>query len=116
VQSAAKCFAIGPRALGEIGSDPAKIESRFSIEFLIALGARMVGELGDLAERARSGDSQVSTLSVETVIGLGSAAERERFAQDLTAEIAKVVERHHREGSGAEPFRMLIAIHSHRVR
>src|SRR5688572_26532244 len=64
----ASSYVISPTALGEVASDPEREKDRLSAGYLIALAARIVGEVGDLVKRARAEDKDLATLSIDTVI------------------------------------------------
>lgn len=112
LQATAAAFAIGPATLGPLASDPSKMQDRFSLEYLIALGERLVGELSAMLPMAREGREPIPTLSIETIIGFESVEERATFARELTNEIARLISKYHREGAPvSEAYRLLLAVH-----
>lgn len=62
---------------------------------IVALAARIVREVGDLARRAEAADKRLATLALDTEIRFRSPAQRAAFADELTAAIAKLVSRYH---------------------
>jgi DNA-binding transcriptional ArsR family regulator len=93
--SSAKSFVVSPEALGLAAADPARSKDRLAASYLIALGARIVREVGDLWKRARQADKHLATLSVDTEIRFASPAERAGFTRDLTLAISELVSRYH---------------------
>jgi DNA-binding transcriptional ArsR family regulator len=96
----ASSYVVSPHALGPLAADPGRNSDRLSAGYLIALGARIVREVGDLWRRARQADKGLATLSIDTEIRFRSPAERAAFTQDLSRAIAGLVARYH---NGAEP-------------
>src|ERR1043165_6062021 len=50
----AASYVVNPSALGPIAADPDREVDRLSANYLVALGARMVREVGDLVRRAKA--------------------------------------------------------------
>jgi DNA-binding transcriptional ArsR family regulator len=112
VQASAASYVIGPQSLGPLASSPEKVNDRYSLEYLIAVGERLIGELAALLPQAREGPGAVPTLSVETRVAFQSVEERAAFARDLTNEIARLISRYHREDApSGEAFRLILAVH-----
>src|SRR5689334_21231247 len=64
----AASYVVSPSALGPVAADPHRVRDRLSASYLIALGARIVREVGDLVRRAREVGKRLATLSVDTVV------------------------------------------------
>ena len=99
----AASYVISPAALGAAAADPARSADRLSARYLIALGARVVREVGRLARRG-----EVATLSLDAELRL-SPEGRAAFAEELAALVAELASRHHDEAG--EPYRLLAAAH-----
>jgi DNA-binding transcriptional ArsR family regulator len=108
----ASSYVVSPHALGLLAADPGRSSDRLSAGYLIALGARIVREVGDLWRRARQADKGLATLSIDTEIRFRSPADRAAFTQDLSRAITSLVARYH---NGAEPggrlHRLVIVSH-----
>jgi DNA-binding transcriptional ArsR family regulator len=105
----ASSYVVSPAALGSIGADPARNNDRLSASYLIALGARMVREVGDLWRGARRRDRRLATLSVDAVIRFKSPADRAAFTTDLATAIAALAARYHDEGAPhGRPHRLVV--------
>jgi DNA-binding transcriptional ArsR family regulator len=99
----AASYVISPAALGAAASDPARSADRLSARYLIAVGARIVREVGRLA---RNGDA--ATLSLDAELRIRPEG-RAAFAEDLTRLVTELASRHHDEDG--EPHRLLAAAH-----
>ena len=94
----ASSYVVSPAALGPIATDPGAgffNTDRLSARYLIALAARIVREVSDLARRATEIDKRLPTLSIDTVIRFKSAADRAAFTNDLTNAVTSLVSRYH---------------------
>lgn len=108
--ASARSYVVSPTALGAIATDPERNEDRLSASYLIALGARVVQEVGELWTRARKHEKRLATLSLDTVVNFRSPAERAAFTGELTAAITSLTARYHDAGArGARPHRLLVA-------
>ena len=96
-------YVISPAALGAAAADPARTADRLSARYLIAVGARIVREVGRLARR---GD--VATLSLDAELRIRPEG-RAAFAEDLARLVTELASRHHDEAG--EPHRLLAATH-----
>ncbi len=67
---------VSPAALGALDPDPARSAGRLPARSLVALAARLVTEVGELARRADARGRQLATLGLDTEIAFASAAER----------------------------------------
>jgi DNA-binding transcriptional ArsR family regulator len=106
----ASSYVVSPAALGEAASDPAKASDRLSARFLIALAARMVREVGELARRAETSDKRLATLGIDTDISFRSPAERAAFTDELAAAVTRLVARYHDASApGSRPHRLVVA-------
>jgi DNA-binding transcriptional ArsR family regulator len=105
----AASYVVSPAALGASAPDPAAVGDRLSASYLVALGARVVREVGLLARRAERAGRRLPTLAVDAEIHFAGAEEQARFADELTAAVTRLVAAYHREGG--RPHRLVIAAH-----
>jgi len=111
--SSAKSFAVSPEVLGPAAADPARSTDRLAASYLIALGARIVREVGDLLRRAREADKHLATLSLDAEIRFASPADRAAFTRDLTRTVAELVSRYHdATAAGGRPHRLVVVSHA----
>jgi DNA-binding transcriptional ArsR family regulator len=108
----AASYVVSPSALGAVAADPNREIDRLSASYLIALGARVVREVGDLVRRARESGKRLATLAVDTEIRFRSAADRADFSNELTAAITRLVSKYHDESApGGRAHRLVIVAH-----
>jgi len=110
--ASAKSFVVSPEVLGDVAADPAKARDRLAASYLIALGARIVREVGDLWRRARQADKHLATLAIDTEIRFASPAARAAFTNDLTQAVAELVGRYHDAAAlGGRLHRLVVVAH-----
>lgn len=110
--ASANSFVVSPEALGPIAADPSRSRDRLAASYLIALGARIVREVGDLWRRARRAEKDLATLAIDTEIRFASAADRAAFTRELTQAVAELASRYHDASApGGRPHRLVIVSH-----
>jgi DNA-binding transcriptional ArsR family regulator len=110
--ASAQSFVVSPEALGPAAVDPARTTDRLAASYLIALGARVVREVGDLWRRARQADKHLATLSIDAELRFASAADRAAFTKDLTSAVTELVGRyHHAAAATGRSHRLVIVSH-----
>ncbi|HEX5071300.1 MAG TPA: helix-turn-helix domain-containing protein [Vicinamibacterales bacterium] len=108
----AASYVVSPGALGPVAADRNRAVDRLSSSYLVALGARIVREIGDLARRATDTGKRLATLAVDTEIRFRSAAERAAFSSELTDAITTLVARYHDASApGGRAHRLVIVAH-----
>jgi DNA-binding transcriptional ArsR family regulator len=108
----AASYVVSPSALGPAAADPGREMDRLSASYLIALGARIVREVGDLVRRASASGKRLATLAVDTEIRFRSPEDRAAFSHELTEAVAKLVSRYHDESApGGRSHRLVIVAH-----
>lgn len=108
----AHSYVVSPSALGPAASDPSRSRDHLSASYLVALGARIVREVGDLWRRARAADKRLATLAIDTEIRFRSAAERADFTAELTRAITGLVARYHDTAApGGRMHRLVLVAH-----
>jgi DNA-binding transcriptional ArsR family regulator len=108
----AASYVVSPGALGPVAVDPDREVDRLSASYLIALGARMVREVGNLVRRANATGKRLATLSVDTEISFRSAAARAAFSAELTEVVATLVSKYHDDTApGSRAHRLIFVAH-----
>ena len=108
----AAAYVVNPSAMGRVAVDPQREVDRLSASYLIALGARIVREVGDLVRRATEAGKRLATLAVDTEVRFRSPADRAAFSHELTAAIAKLVAKYHDASApGGRAHRLVIVAH-----
>lgn len=110
--ASAKSFVVSPEALGEVAADPAKAGDRLAASYLIALGARVVREVGDLWRRAREAHKHLATLAIDTEIRFASPEARVAFTGELARAVTELAARYHDTAApGGRPHRLVVVSH-----
>ncbi len=104
-------YALAPDVLGESSASTQSLD-RLSTSYLIALGARLVGEVGALARKAQAAGKPLATLSIDTELRFASPAQRAAFADELGAAVAHLAAKYHAEDApDGRPYRLVVASH-----
>ena len=108
----AASYVVSPGALGPVAADPSRDVDRLSASYLIALGARVVREVGALVRRANDTGKRLATLALDTEVRFRSASDRAAFSDELTAAIAKLVSKYHDASApGGRVHRLMVVAH-----
>ena len=108
----AASYVVSPGALGPVAVDPDREVDRLSANYLIALGARVIREVGDLIRRAHKTGKRLATLSVDTEVRFRSATDRAEFTNELTEAVAKLVSKYHDASApGGRSHRLVVVAH-----
>ena len=108
----AASYVVSPGALGPVAADPNREIDRLSASYLIALGARVVREVGDLVRRAKKAGKRVATMALDTEVRFRSATDRAAFSNELTEAITKLVSKYHDESApGGRAHRLVVVAH-----
>ena len=107
---AARRYLIDPGVLGGDGEDdPASFGDRFSAAYLLALGIRLVREVGGLRDRAEEEGLRLATVGADGRVRLSGPAAMEEFVEDLSRALTEVIARHDDPGPDSRPFRVVAA-------
>src|SRR5262245_54359 len=108
----ASSYVVSPEAMGPVAASPDRTTDRLAASYLIALGARVVREVGDLSRRAREAKKSLATLSVDTEVRFRSPADRAAFTSELTDAFTKLVAKYHDETTpGGRAHRLVLVAH-----
>jgi DNA-binding transcriptional ArsR family regulator len=108
----ATSYVVSPSAMGPVAVDPNREVDRLSASYLIALGARIVREVGDLVRRANASGKRLATLAVDTEVRFRSPTARAAFSRELTEAVAGLVSKYHDESApGGRAHRLVIVAH-----
>jgi hypothetical protein len=109
--ASARAYVVSQSALGQNAADPARTD-RLSARYLIAVAARMVGEVADLARRADAAHKPLATLAIDSEIRFASAAERAAFTAELAAAVTTLAAKYHDErANNGRWHRVVVAAH-----
>src|SRR5215467_2767527 len=108
----ATSYVVSPSAMGPVAVDPNREVDRLSASYLIALGARVVREVGDLVRRATEAGKRLATLSVDTEVRFRSPTDRGAFSAERAEAITKLVSKYHDASApGGRAHRLVVVAH-----
>ncbi|MBL0937698.1 MAG: helix-turn-helix transcriptional regulator [Gemmatimonadaceae bacterium] len=108
----ASSYVVSPSAMGAIAVDPDREVDRMSANYVIALGARVIREVGDLVRLARARGKRLATLSVDTEVHFRSPSDRAAFSHELADAVARLVSKYHDTSApGGRAHRLVILAH-----
>ena len=112
MRAVAGSFVISPQAWALLAPDPRRDPDRVSAQWLLALGARLVRDVGALITGADRAGQRVATFAVDGEIRFASAEARAEFARELGDAVGGLVARYH-DGSapGGRPHRLVVGLH-----
>ena len=107
----ARAYVVSPSTLGDNAADPARTD-RHSTRYLVAVAARMVGEVADLARLADEAGKPLATLAIDSEIRFASAADRAAFTAELTSAVTALAAKYHDEvATRGRWHRVVVAAH-----
>lgn len=110
--ASAVSYVVSPSAMGAVAVDLDREVDRLSASYLIALGARLIREVGTFVRRAHEGGKRLATLAVDTEVRFRSPADRAAFSAELTDAIARLVSKYHDESApGGRAHRLMVMAH-----
>ncbi|MFF2557148.1 ArsR/SmtB family transcription factor [Nocardia sp. NPDC058058] len=108
----AASYVISPSALGAISPDPARSPDQLSARWLLALGSRLVQEVGALLTGAARAQRRIASFGIDAEVRFASAADRAAFADELAQTVAGLVSRYHDESAaGGRRHRVIVGLH-----
>ena len=112
MRATAASYVISPTALARVAPDPAASPDQLSARWLLALGARLVREVGELIGGASAANKKLATFAADTEIRFASAADRAAFAQELADAVRDLADRYHDESAArGRAHRLVVALH-----
>lgn len=111
-RATATSYVISPSVLAAVSPDPSRSPDQLSARWLLALGARLVQEVGALLTGAARARKHLATFGLDTEVRFASAADRTAFADELTQAVAALVSRYHDESApGGRSHRVVVGLH-----
>lgn len=99
VRARATSYVVDPRVLGALGADPSRVRDRFSAAYLVAAGARLIREMGELIRRAERAGKKLSTLTIDTEVRFASPRDQSEFGEELACAVSELVSKYHDESA-----------------
>lgn len=111
MQASARAYVLSPSVLGHNAAEPSRTD-RHSTSYLIAVAARLVREVAELARGAERSARPLATLTIDTEIRFASASERAAFTDELSATVRSLAARYHDEKAPqGRAHRLIVAAH-----
>jgi DNA-binding transcriptional ArsR family regulator len=111
-QASAASYVISPAALPALAPDPELRRDHLSAAWLLAVGARLVRDIGQLILGARRANKRLATFAIDSEVRFADAQSRARFAAELAELMAELVRRYHDESAtGGRRHRVVVALH-----
>jgi DNA-binding transcriptional ArsR family regulator len=112
MRATAASYVISPTALAAVAPDPGRSPDQLSAQWLIALAARLIREVGQLMSGAGKARKTLATFAIDSEIRFASAADRAAFADELATVLTELVSRYHDEHTpGGRKHRLVLALH-----
>ncbi|MCO1659358.1 ArsR/SmtB family transcription factor [Pseudonocardia humida] len=110
VRATAGAFVVSPQAWAMVAPDPDREPDKLSAQWLLALAARLLREVGRLISAA--GRRRVATFGIDGEVRFATAADRAAFVRELGESVSALVVRYHSaEAAGGRPHRLVVALH-----
>jgi DNA-binding transcriptional ArsR family regulator len=109
--ASARSYVVSTDVLGDSAARPERTDG-LSTRYLIAVAARMVREVADLARRADQAGQPLATLAIDTEIRFASTADRAAFTAELGTVVTSLAARYHDESAPTGRWhRLVVAAH-----
>jgi DNA-binding transcriptional ArsR family regulator len=112
MRATAASYVISPLALAAVQPDPDRFRDRLSARWLLALGARLVRDVGTLLTGAAKTRKRLATYALDGEVRFASAADRAAFVQELTAGVGALIRKYDAPGAAdGRDHRIVVALH-----
>ena len=111
-RATASSYVISPSVLAAVSPDPSRSPDQLSASWLLALGSRLVQEVGQLLTGAARVGRRVASFGIDAEVRFASASDRAAFAEELAQSVAALVSRYHDENApGGRSHRVIVGLH-----
>ncbi|MEY2243426.1 ArsR/SmtB family transcription factor [Streptomyces sp. BF23-18] len=112
MRATAASYVISPQALAAVQPDPDRFRDQLSARWLLALGARLVRDVGLLVTGATKARKRLATYALDGEVTFASAADRAAFIEELTAGVSALIRKYHDgDAEAGRPHRIVVAVH-----
>jgi DNA-binding transcriptional ArsR family regulator len=112
LKATASSYVISPGVVAAVAPDPEREPDRLSARWLLAIAARLMGEVGELLKGSARTGRRLATFAIDGEVRFASAADRSAFAEELATAVTSLVAKYHDEGAeGGRNHRVLVAVH-----
>ncbi|MFF1443942.1 ArsR/SmtB family transcription factor [Streptomyces sp. NPDC058295] len=112
MRATAASYVISPLALAPVQPDPDRFRDQLSARWLLALGARLVRDVGSLLTGAAKARKGLATYALDGEVRFASAADRAAFVQELTAGVGALIRKYDApDAESGRDHRIVVAVH-----
>ncbi|MFI6407205.1 ArsR/SmtB family transcription factor [Streptomyces sp. NPDC050548] len=112
MRATAASYVISPLALAAVQPDPDRFRDQLSARWLLALGARLVRDVGSLITGAAKAHQRLATYALDGEVRFASAADRAAFIQELAAGVSALIRKYDAgEAEEGRDHRIVVAVH-----
>ncbi|MEU9265420.1 helix-turn-helix domain-containing protein [Streptomyces sp. NPDC048251] len=112
MRATAASYVISPLALAPVQPDPDRFRDQLSARWLLALGARLVRDVGSLLTGAAKARKGLATYALDGEVRFASAADRAAFVQELTAGVSALIRKYDApDAESGRDHRIVVAVH-----
>jgi DNA-binding transcriptional ArsR family regulator len=112
MRATAASYVISPLALAAVQPDPDRFRDQLSARWLLAVGARLVRDVGTLITGATRARKRLATYALDGEVRFASAGDRAAFIEELTAGVGALVRKYDSpDVEGGRDHRIVVAVH-----
>lgn len=111
VRATALSYVISPSAASVVAPDTDRTRDERSGQWMVALGARLVRDVGTLLDRARAAEQPLATFALDSEVTFASAADRAAYLRDLSAALETLGHRYASTDQTGRRHRVVLALH-----
>ncbi|MFD5076837.1 ArsR/SmtB family transcription factor [Streptomyces sp. NPDC058371] len=112
MRATAASYVISPLALAAVQPDPDRFRDQLSARWLLALGARLVRDVGSLITGATKARKRLATYALDGEVTFATAADRAAFIEELTAGVGGLIRKYDApDTAGGRSHRIVVALH-----
>ncbi|MFE2045245.1 ArsR/SmtB family transcription factor [Streptomyces sp. NPDC059477] len=112
MRATAASYVISPTALAAVQPDPDRFRDQLSARWMLALGARLVRDVGALITGAARARKRLATFALDGQVRFASAADRAAFVEELAAGVSALIRKYDApDAEGGRDHRIVVAVH-----
>jgi DNA-binding transcriptional ArsR family regulator len=112
VRATAAHYLVSPSVLGSPTEAASAVGDKFSATYQVAVAARTIHEVAELASRAQAAGKRLTTLTIDTTVRFASPADRERFGNELVHAVNALVATYHNAAApNGRTYRLFLGAH-----
>lgn len=112
VRATAAHYLVSPSVMGSPTDAPTTLGDKFSATYQVAVAARTIHEVAELASRAQAAGKRLTTLTLDSTVKFATPADRERFGNDLVNAVNALVAKYHdADAPNGRTYRLFLGAH-----